>query len=52
MELQNILLLFQNSIIPFFGLNLLRIKEKIDIDKTTEQYWLFDFIKIFEKKIK
>ena len=36
----------------FFGLNLLRIKEKIDIDKTTEQYWLFDFIKIFEKKIK
>ena len=36
----------------FYGLNLLRIKEKIDTNKTTEQYWLFDFIKIFEKKIK
>ena len=35
----------------FYGLNLLRIKEKIYADKTTEQYWLFDFIKIFEKKI-
>lgn len=35
----------------FYGWNLLRIKEKIYADKTTEQYWLFDFIKIFEKKI-
>ena len=35
----------------FYGWNLLRIKEKIDAGKTSEQYWLFDFIKIFEKKI-
>ncbi len=43
-------------IIPKFdwaicGLNLLRVKEKISLTESYEQFWLFDFIKIFERKI-
>lgn len=35
-----------------FGFNLLRIKDKIDLENTYRQWWLFDFIKIYQKKFK
>lgn len=35
-----------------FGLNLLRVKEKITKKEENIEYWLFDFIKIFSKKVK
>ena len=35
-----------------FGLNLLRIKENVGIENSIEKYYLFDLIKIFQRKIK
>lgn len=35
----------------YFGLNFLRIKEKISLDEVVEEWWLFDLVKIFQKKL-
>lgn len=34
----------------FFGLNFLRIKEKMSLDEIVEEWWLFDLVKIFQRK--
>lgn len=36
----------------WFGFNILRIKDKMDLENTYRQWWLFDFIKIFQRKYK
>jgi len=44
----------KEAIIPkfdysLFGFNILRVKERISLTCTVEEYWLFDFIKIYKK---